>query len=172
MISKNTPNFTAAIMEGIQRAQGQWHEPSEAKLQPTDNYETLNRVFHEVGAEIISFSNATVKIGHEMDPTIGGHIDTAEQKGLPGRFQIVLIHIEDEAHRIPVATLNTSEAGFPVSLTWPRPNPNDHDTVTAYGAEHLVTAIKTMVSEANFGSALLAVMQHTQTTRPQTSLLN
>jgi hypothetical protein len=162
MNDKTSSQFHAAIMEGILKSQNQWSEPAiSQEARPSNDYNALNRVFHEVGAEIIEVSKQTVKFGHEMDPDLGGHIDLAEQTQRAGKFQLVLIHMQDEARRIPIGILSTSEKGFPVSLTWPRQNPYDHDTVTAYNGEQLVAAIKAMVSEINFGSALKTIMEHT-----------
>jgi len=161
MTNKATNLLQVAIMEGLMKAQDRWVEPSPPVEQmPGDDYNALNRVFHEVGAEIIEFSRQTAKIGHEIDPNLGGHIDVAEKERKAGRFQLVLISIQDEARRVPVAILETSEKGFPVSLTWPRPNPYDHDTVTAYNDVQLIAAIKAMVSEHNFGTALKLIMEH------------
>lgn len=161
MNSKTSSQFHTAIVEGILKSRNQWIEPPDQHTKPDNDHDALNRVFHEVGAEIIAFSKQTVKIGHEMDPKLGGHIDVAEKTKQAGKFQLVLIHMQDEARRIPVGILQTSEKGFPVSLTWPRANSYDHDTVTTYNDEQLTTAIKAMVSELNFGSALSAIMEHT-----------
>lgn len=168
MSNKTSNYFQAAIMEGILKSQNQWIEPVPTdERQPGDDYNALNRVFHEVGAEIIEFSKHTTKIGHEIDPNLGGHIDLAEKSQKAGRFQLVLIHMQEDTRRIPVGILQTSEKGFPVSLTWPRPNPYDHDTVTAYNDEQLVTAIKAMISEYNFGSALKTIMEHAPSNEPK-----
>ncbi|TLX15934.1 hypothetical protein [Rhizobium sp. MHM7A] len=168
MTNKTSNNFQAAIMEGILKSQNQWIEPvTPEEPQPGNDYNALNRVFHEIGAEIIEFSKHTTKIGHEIDPNLGGHIDLAEQTQKAGKFQLVLIHMQEETRRIPVAILQTSEKGFPVSLTWPRPNPHDHDTITAYNDEHLATAIKKMVSEYYFGCALKTIMEHVPSNEPK-----
>jgi hypothetical protein len=168
MTNKTQNIFQTAIMEGILKAQNQWIEPHTSDLQmPGDDYDALNRVFHAVGAEIIEFSGRTTKIGHEIDPKLGGHIDKAEREQKAGKFQLVLIHMMEDTRRVPIGILETSENGFPVSLSWPRPNPYDHDTITAYNDEQLADAIKTMVSEQNFGSALKTIMEHVPSSEPK-----
>jgi hypothetical protein len=171
MNSKPSNPFQAAIMEGILKSQNHWAEPvTSGGPKPGNDYDALNRVFHEVGAAIIEFSKHTTKIGHEIDPNLGGHIDLAQQAQKAGKFQLVLIHMQEETRRIPVAILQTSEKGFPASLTWPRQKPYDHDTVTAYNDEHLIDTIKTMISEFNFGNALKTLMEHVQSSEPKTIL--
>lgn len=167
MSHKTSNHFQAAIMEGVLKSQNQWAEPVASEPQPGNDYNALNRVLHEVGAEITDFSKHTTKFGHEIFPDLGGHIDLAEQTQKAGKFQLVLIHMLQETRRIPVAILQTSEKGFPVSLTWPRPNPYDDDTITAYNDEQLITVIKAMVSEYNFGSALKTIMEHVPSNEPK-----
>ena len=167
MNSKSPTQFRTAILEGILKSQHGWDESFTSEAKTDNNHDALNRVFHDVGAQIIEFSKQTVKIGHEMDPNLGGFIDLAEKTQQAGKFQLVLIHMQDEARRIPVGILQTSEKGFPVSLTWPRTNRNDHDTVTTYNDEQLIDAIKAMVSEINFGSALRIIMEHVPGNEPK-----
>lgn len=153
-----------AIQIGLNKAMGiHVEEEIPSAIEPGTDYSALNAVFHKVSDDLITFTKGVVKFGHNLDPKIGGHIDSAEAKRVDGTFQLLLINIHDERFQIPVGTLTTSPTGFPVTLSFPQTDSNHEGGYTARNDSELVPILKRMVADYHFGSAVLAMINHRHT---------
>jgi hypothetical protein len=152
------PKFRKSILASVARIQAGAAAMPALDISDCD-FNALHGVMELLSVDVRAVSGGLVKFGHFGDPTIGGYLDLAEQKAVPGRFPLALVAINDSSS-VEVAILTTHAACFPLTLSFV----DDTGThiMSATNDVELTQAIGRLACGSNFAKALLTLIEQQQ----------